>query len=120
MGVAENIADNAAGAIVPDLVTDEQVDEANSRNREQETDQRRSHELVGHELYSRTAASCRLRGGLYALAAVAFRLTPVMSRPESTEVEKRAVWVEAWGERAGCPPTPSSGCWSISALANSA
>ena len=35
-------------------------------------------------------------GGLYLLAAVAFRLTPVMSRSESTSVERRGVWVEAW------------------------
>lgn len=109
IGVLENVADNAAVAILPDLVQDDQLDNANGRIAAVQlvADEFAGPPLGGLLFAVAAGLAVITTGSLYCLAALAFLFLPRRG-PSSVvpEQPRTGVWPEA---RGGWPPTGRSG-----------
>lgn len=97
IGLLENVADNAAVSILPDLVHTSDLDAANSRI---SATQLLADEFVGPPLGGllfglAAAAAVFVTGALYCLAAAAFFFLPRGEPSTDTAQIRSSVWVEA-------------------------
>lgn len=97
IGLSENVADNAAVSILPDVVRTCDLDAANSRI---STTQLVADEFVGPPLGGllfglAAAAAVVVTGALYCLAAAAFLLLPHREHRTDTDQTVPRAWVEA-------------------------
>lgn len=98
VGVLENVADNAAVAVLPDLVTAEQLDSANSRvSAVQLVADEFAGPPLGGLLFGLAASLAVLAtGSLYCLAALAFFFLPrTVPDPGPRQPHQARVWAEA-------------------------
>lgn len=98
VGLMENVADNAAVAILPDLVEDYQLDTANSRISAVQlvADEFAGPPLGGLLFGVAAALAVVTTGSLYCLAALAFLFLPRRTIARAANEPRAGVWAEAW------------------------
>lgn len=99
VGVMENVADNAAVAILPDLVEGDQLDSANSHvSAAQLVADEFAGPPLGGLLFGIAAGLAVITtGSLYCLAALAFLFLPRTKPPRvAAQRQPAGVWVQAW------------------------
>lgn len=98
VGVLENVADNAAVAILPDLVADDQLDSANGQIAAAQlvADEFAGPPLGGLLFGLAAGLAVVVTGSLYCLAAIAFLFLPRRTTvPTTADRHRPGIWTEA-------------------------